>query len=788
MARGISDLLVKKNSKLESYLKRFLSEETYERIRAYESCIIFSEKEKKAFKYVVLGDEWIYLTENPPKTIQQTVHLGDVIDVELVNDVAEFFSKDERKNILHLQVTYLTTEPIKKQWRRSFRRVRSESVIDVVGGYDRSNVSTPMGYAESVDSFTEDTGYYTQSTASSQPTRPDSETSSLSNKDSARGSVVSKKKKKLNDSLDHDSYLQALKEIEEDDQEDKSLKKILSVPNSHPAAGDHVHSRKKPHVSKTAVSQNLTNSLTQNSKQSTPAVPNGKDLAAQDVPKKGVSPIGDGSDSAKKSTNCCWPIVRKRSSTQVTQDPKQMETKESPRTTSVDFTAVSQEQRPLVPLIEVDSFRRSHGSMVSFTDRPSSRLSADIFSVRGSISKSRPLENERNRSSLGYATMSDLGDSINNLNMLSASGRMEKRPTQLHIYLLNPTSPMHMLIKSAWNNFLIRSTLMLNPEFKQACLSPSIHGTQTLREKAEYLFNQLKREILDPSNTMEETFASLTELKNATEKNFALKKLFWRNSDLFLTMVRLLQLYLPKSPININTEQGRDTRIDEFTFVTLITEILSQEFRETEVIPSRIQTLKSERGKAVLDLLMALTCSPELPEKYGSLSKKADEELHQQFEEFTRAAVMAVFELFLMAQQANWNHSEGNFFNICWMVRVLEEIRTTEKFVERVINQMMELLSPSKLDTLVPEEAVMLYQQFSIISSFLDYSPRITNFIRNNYEEEFKYFIQVPAVAKKLPSQYPLSSHTMHLMDQVINKVLSSSSISSSRLTCTYTS
>ena len=84
MARGISDLLVKKNSKLESYLKRFLSEETYERIRAYESCIICSEKEKKAFKYVVLGDEWIYLTENPPKTIQQTVNLGDVVDVELV--------------------------------------------------------------------------------------------------------------------------------------------------------------------------------------------------------------------------------------------------------------------------------------------------------------------------------------------------------------------------------------------------------------------------------------------------------------------------------------------------------------------------------------------------------------------------------------------------------------------------------------------------------------------------------------------------------------------------------
>jgi hypothetical protein len=74
----------KKNSKLESFLFRKLPEHRYERIRGYESCIVVSERENKAFKYVILGDEWIYLTENPPKTIQESVALGDVISVELV--------------------------------------------------------------------------------------------------------------------------------------------------------------------------------------------------------------------------------------------------------------------------------------------------------------------------------------------------------------------------------------------------------------------------------------------------------------------------------------------------------------------------------------------------------------------------------------------------------------------------------------------------------------------------------------------------------------------------------
>lgn len=82
---GVADIMQKKNSKLETFLFHALPDQKYERIRGYEACIVVSEKENKSFKYVVLGDEWIYLTENPPKTIQETVCLGEVISVELVS-------------------------------------------------------------------------------------------------------------------------------------------------------------------------------------------------------------------------------------------------------------------------------------------------------------------------------------------------------------------------------------------------------------------------------------------------------------------------------------------------------------------------------------------------------------------------------------------------------------------------------------------------------------------------------------------------------------------------------
>ena len=86
MARSTAEALFKKNSKLESFLKKSMNDETFERVRAYESCIVVSEKENKAFKYAVLGDEWIYLTENPPKTVVEEVSLKDIVSVDLVSE------------------------------------------------------------------------------------------------------------------------------------------------------------------------------------------------------------------------------------------------------------------------------------------------------------------------------------------------------------------------------------------------------------------------------------------------------------------------------------------------------------------------------------------------------------------------------------------------------------------------------------------------------------------------------------------------------------------------------
>ncbi|XP_065939079.1 uncharacterized protein C12orf56 isoform X6 [Magallana gigas] len=670
MARGNADVLFKKNSKLESFLKRTLPEEAFERVRGYEACIIVTEKENKGFKYCVLDDEYIYQAENPPKNredLQVMVPLKEIISVDLVNDFPDFLSGEERTNTQHIQVVHWTSDQIKKRsFRKSKKSPRTGSLSDLHG--DRSNASTPLENIslQEGSNWSEDYGYITQSTSSLQinSSRPESRGSVSSTqglKSSGRDIKTSslKKKKRIGDGME-DSVLKALKEEMEDGQLD--------------------------------------------------------DLEDMD---------GDYSTS---------------------------------------YTSILHTKR---------------GSRVK--EAPSVRTGMDR---RGSTDTT-----VSQTGNLGMASMSDFGSSIIRINTLLSPE--ERKKATVSIYLLNLQSPMLMLIRSAWNNYLIKHTLNIDMDYEKNFRSsavrsgpiqriPKYRRKSISREKMELLFNALKRDLLNPENSMEDIFSLLTELKTATEKNFTLKKLFWKNADMFLFLVRQTQHYLPKSPVNVNTEHGRVQRADELELVILLTEILSLMFRESEIIPARIQTLKADRGKAIFDLIRLLICSPEIPEKMAAPSKSTqnlqatDEEIKKQIDEFRKSALLTLFEIFLMARQANWGNREASFFNISWVIKTMEEMRMTEGFVENVIDQMMKFIGPTRKDALMPQEAVTLYVQFSVLQTFLHYSPKISAFIRSHYLEEFKYFVQVPVVMKKLPQSYPICMITVTLIESVTNKVLDS--------------
>ena len=75
----------KTNDKLDTFLKRKLDPQLCEQIRYHESCIVVSDRYDKVFSYVVLGHQWIYITENPPKTVKEEVHYKNITSIELVS-------------------------------------------------------------------------------------------------------------------------------------------------------------------------------------------------------------------------------------------------------------------------------------------------------------------------------------------------------------------------------------------------------------------------------------------------------------------------------------------------------------------------------------------------------------------------------------------------------------------------------------------------------------------------------------------------------------------------------
>lgn len=754
----------KKNSKLESFLFRNLPEHRYERIRGYESCIVVSEKENKSFKYVVLGDEWIYLTENPPKAIHESVPLADVISVELVNDFPDFLLGQDKKNSQHLAITYWTSEPVK---RRSFRKKKSPrgSSSDLHG--DRSNASTPLSMASSVDILNEDYGYVHMS-----HNRPDSQGSQSSAREIRRNSLSKKKKKGPKtlhtiQSESEDTFLKSLKEeLEEDILQDlETPGDSLSVSRSH-----NVNSLKIPGSVRSFTSNNNQTSRSQRPLPDSPLPKtqafeksvhsmNGDFGMDPSLPKK--KDLSSDSQDAEESDSCCvkccsfsfgkskvFPLCG-GSKSPVPSDRNQLFSAPSERGSKKNMSGVQ---------IEVTSEKGEHG----YGNYRVPSVHSSITTLQSHVDRSRtpvPDEVER-RSVLSIASVSDFGGSTNRLSFIGMDGIAEKRQTVLNLYLLSNVSPMLMLIRSAWSNCLLSSTLMLNPEMMETPKGSILRASQ--RNKQEQLFQELKRDLFKPDHELEDLYYLFNELKIATERNFALKRLFWKSADLFHFCVKTLQNFLPKS--SAGTDKSR--RSDEFELVTLLIEILGMMFHESEIIQERTVALKAERGRSVVALLMVLTCSPDMPEK--NLTAESEKLLL----DFTKTALALVFELFLMAKQANWGFIEGQFFNINWMMSTLEEIKHTEKFVTRVTDMVLKTVSPTSTERLSPNDAVLLYQQFFILDTFLQYSPKMKTVICSTYSEEFKYFIQPPAIMRKLPQTYPVYHILLSQIEEVVKKVI----------------
>ncbi|KAI5617348.1 hypothetical protein C0J50_23129 [Silurus asotus] len=107
MAAPVSHSRVcRRNSRLETFLKRRAEPDVHERIRYYEACVVVSERHDKVFMHVLLTDDSVYLTEFHPRTLHRALHFSHILHIELINDLPDFLSGKFQEQSLHIRVVH----------------------------------------------------------------------------------------------------------------------------------------------------------------------------------------------------------------------------------------------------------------------------------------------------------------------------------------------------------------------------------------------------------------------------------------------------------------------------------------------------------------------------------------------------------------------------------------------------------------------------------------------------------------------------------------------------------
>ncbi|XP_040610736.1 uncharacterized protein C12orf56 homolog isoform X2 [Mesocricetus auratus] len=376
----------------------------------------------------------------------------------------------------------------------------------------------------------------------------------------------------------------------------------------------------------------------------------------------------------------------------------------------------------------------------------------------------------------GYRNEAYSGNSLP-VSPFHSSCSLEKE-SELHLYVISETSSIFLHLKSSWNNYIIRATLSQDSprssEHDHIIENPKPYRSE---EKIKH-FSQLKSELFLQDNTLREILCVVTELRLAAQRNFILKRLFWKTSELFYFLVNKLHEYLPESR-DKTTLQNKSQRANELVACIEIIQTLGLMFRETEIESSRLSTLAAKKG-TLFTLLVILISKPEVPKSCSlsnaqppsdstSAEMSFDAQLQKLLLEYTDKATALLYEILLVFQQGNLGLGSTKFA-ISWMMSSLQSCPPTMAFVASIVKRVVDGLSAS-LQLLTPCQAVLLYQRLYILKSCLQYSRALAEHIRNDHSEEFRYFIRMPALERRLPVWYPITEPTTQLCHEVLQLI-----------------
>ncbi|CAL8242289.1 unnamed protein product [Merluccius merluccius] len=348
-----------------------------------------------------------------------------------------------------------------------------------------------------------------------------------------------------------------------------------------------------------------------------------------------------------------------------------------------------------------------------------------------------------------------------------------EREAELHLYAVSRASRIYLHLQNSWNSYIIRSTLMLDP-YRRRC-STSSHSAPRKRsstlswERTAHLFSQLSGEILQGGLQLERLYLLLQELRTAAQRNVALRKLFWRSSDMCVFLVQTLEDSLHSCQSSESPPTGGHTA-DQLLLCTLIAQTLAVMFRETEVEPARHSMLTAKRGALTARMLLAVVCDPQLHTHSQDPSLHA--ELQTLLAEYLDSACSLLFELVLLGQEASRGSSLENFLTVGWLFGVVRSDPHLLPFMGYQAQQVVSALSDPGPPALSPARSVLLFQRCRVLLASLQHSHLLGLYLHSHYCEEFRYCVKPSSAAERLPALYPISQPALGLVHQLLALIL----------------
>ncbi|XP_029020083.1 uncharacterized protein C12orf56 homolog [Betta splendens] len=338
---------------------------------------------------------------------------------------------------------------------------------------------------------------------------------------------------------------------------------------------------------------------------------------------------------------------------------------------------------------------------------------------------------------------------------------------ELHLYAVSQTSRLYLHLQSLWRSSLIRSTLLLEPLHRRGSASAAASAPARPRPASSWegttrLLAQLSAALLQDGLGAEGLYLLLRELRAAARHSVALRRLFWRSSEVCLFLVQTLEESLGgcQSP-------GGGYTPDQLLLSTAIVQTLAVMFRGTEVEAARVNQLSAKKGALASRMLLALICDPQ-PEAHAQGPLLCSQAL---LSKYLDAACSLLFELLLVGDESRC-FSAGSLLSLGWMLQALQPHPHLLAFVGHQAQQVALALSDLQEPALSPLQAVLLFQRCRLLLACLQHSGRLAQHLRSHFREEFRYFVKPSCVEEKLPPCYPISRPTLQLVAHILTLML----------------